>query len=90
MYYSDWLLNHAEIKGKVMSSISVNRLETTTENNRTIGHIIITYIKEVCESMKNIYSRHGIQTHFNGENMLVATKDKDNFEKASHNMQVKV
>ena len=45
------------------------------------GHIVIPYTQGLCESIKKIYSRYGIQTHFKGgstiKNLLVTPKDKD-------------
>ena len=45
------------------------------------GHIVIPYTKGLCESIKKICGRYGIQTHFKGDrtikNLLVSPKDKD-------------
>ena len=45
------------------------------------GHIVIPYTQGLCESIKKIYGRYGIQTHFKGgrtiKNLLVSPKDKD-------------
>ena len=45
------------------------------------GHIAIPYTQGLCESIKKICGRYGIQTHFKGgktiKNLLVSPKDKD-------------
>ena len=45
------------------------------------GHIVIPYTQGLCESIKRICGRYGIQTHFKGgktiKNLLVSPKDKD-------------
>ena len=44
-------------------------------------HIVIPYTQGLCESIKNICGRYGIQTNFKGgrtiKNLLVSPKDKD-------------
>ena len=45
------------------------------------GHIVIPYTQGLCESIKKICGRYGIQTHFKGgrtvKNLLVSPKDID-------------
>ena len=45
------------------------------------GHIVIPYIQGLCESIKKICGRYGIQTHFKGnstiKNLLVSPKEED-------------
>ena len=45
------------------------------------GHIVIPYTQGLCESIKKICGRYGIQTHFKGgrtiKNLLVSPMDKD-------------
>ena len=45
------------------------------------GHIVIPYTQGLCESIKKICGRYGMQTHFKGgstiKNLLVSLKDKD-------------
>ena len=45
------------------------------------GHIVIPYTQGLCESIKKICGRYGIQTHFKCgrtiKNLLVSPKDKD-------------
>ena len=44
------------------------------------GHIVIPYTQGLCESIKKICGRYGIQTHFKAgktiKNLLVSPKDK--------------
>ena len=44
-------------------------------------HIVVTYIRGLSESCKNIYSKHGKQMHFKAdrtlEDLLVNHKDRD-------------
>ena len=55
--------------------------EPTTNEVKTKGHIVIPYTQGLCESIKKICGRYGIQTHFKGtstiKNLLVSPKDKD-------------
>ena len=54
--------------------------QTTTNEVKTKGHIVIPYTQGLCESIK-ICGRYCIQTHFKGSNtirnLLVCPKDKD-------------
>ena len=51
------------------------------EKLKSKGHIVIPYTQGLCESIKKICGRYGIQTHFKGgctiKNLLVSPKDKD-------------
>ena len=44
-------------------------------------HIVIPYVQGLCESIKNICGKHGVDVHFKGgqtlKNILVSPKDKD-------------
>ena len=55
--------------------------QATTNEVKTKGHIVIPYTQGLCESIKMICGRYGIQTHFKGSNtsrnVLVSPKDKD-------------
>ena len=48
---------------------------------KTKGHIVIAYTQGLCESIKKICGRYGIQTHFKGastiKNLLISPKGKD-------------
>ena len=53
----------------------------STNEVKTKGHIVIPYTQGLCEIIKKICGRYGIQTHFKGSNtirgLLVSPKDKD-------------
>ena len=55
--------------------------QAVTRQVKTKGHLVILYTQGLCESIKRICSRYGIQTHFKGgstiRNILVSPKDKD-------------
>ena len=55
--------------------------QPTTNEVKTKGHIVIPYTQGLCESIKKICGRYGIQTHCKGcstiKNLLVSPKDKD-------------
>ena len=52
-----------------------------TKEVKSKGHIVIPYTQGLCERIKKICGRYGIQTHFKGgntiKNLLVSPKDKD-------------
>ena len=52
-----------------------------TNEVKTKGNIVIPYTQGLCESIKKICGRYGIQTCFKGgstiKNLLVSPKDKD-------------
>ena len=54
--------------------------QPTTNEVKTEGHIVIPYTQGLCESIKKICGRYGIQTHFKYsstiKNLLVSPKDK--------------
>ena len=55
--------------------------QPATNEVKNKGHIVIPYTQGLCESIKQICGRYGIQTHFKGgrtiKNLLVSPKDKD-------------
>ena len=55
--------------------------QAATNKVKTKAHIVIPYTQGLCESIKKICGRYGIQTHFKGgstiKNLLVSPKDKD-------------
>ena len=87
--YPKWALD--KVEKRLYSSTSwvidwVNNQGTTaaqpiTNEVKNKGHIVIPYTQGLCESIKRICGRYGIQTHFKGgrttNNLLVSTKDKD-------------
>ena len=58
-----------------------NGSPAATREVKSKGHIVIPYTQGLCESIKKICGRYGIQTHFKGgstiKNLLVFPKDKD-------------
>ena len=87
--YPKWALGRVEKRlikptsevSNVANSQDMTGTQTTTNEVKTKGHIVIPYTQGLCESIKMICSRYGIQTHFKGrstiENLLVSHKDKD-------------
>ena len=87
--YPKWALD--KVKKRLNKSTSetidgVNNQRTTgaqavTNEVKSKGHIVIPYTQGLCESIKKICGRYGIQTHFKGgstiRNLLVSPKDKD-------------
>ena len=55
--------------------------QPATNEVKNKGHIVIPYTQGLCESIKMICGRYGIQTHFKGGRtikiLLVSPKDKD-------------
>ena len=87
--YPKWALDKVEKKcNKSTSEVidGVNNQGTTvaqavTNEVKNKGHIVIPHTQGLCESIKKICGRYGIQTHFKGgstiKNLLVSPKDKD-------------
>ena len=63
----------------MMGALIVPNLPTM--KSKIKGKIVIPYTQGLCESIKKICGRYGIQTHFKGgrtiQNLLVSPKDKD-------------
>ena len=55
--------------------------QPVTNEVKNKGHIVIPYTQGLCESIKKICGRYGIQTHFKGgrtiKSLLESPKDKD-------------
>ena len=70
-----------------MRSNDTTGAKPTTNKLKTKGPIVIPYTQGLCESIKKICSKYGIQTHFKGnstiKNLLVSPKDKDPMENKS-------
>ena len=53
----------------------------TTNKSIKRSHIVIPYVPGICESIKNIGKKHGVEVYFKGsrtlKNILVSPKDKD-------------
>ena len=87
--YPKWALDKVERRlNKPSSETSdgaINQGTTSaqpaTNEVKTKGHIVIPYTQGLCESIKKICGRYGIQTDFKGSNtirnLLVSPKDKD-------------
>ena len=87
--YPEWALDKVEKRlNKSTSEVidQVNNQGTTvaqavTSEVKTKGHTVIPYTQGLCESIKKICGRYGIQTHFKDgstiKNLLVSPKDKD-------------
>ena len=87
--YPKWALDKVEKRLNKPSSEAIdgvsnqgaNSTPAATREVKSKGHIIIPYTQGLCESIKEICGRYGIQTHFKGgctiKNLLVSPKDKD-------------
>ena len=87
--YPKWALDKVERrlnKPSSEASDGANNQGTTgaqpaTKEVKTKGHNVIPYTQGLCESIKKICGRYGIQTHFKGSNtirnLLVSPRDKD-------------
>ena len=87
--YPKWALDKVDKRLNKSSSEAIdgvnnqgtNGTSAATKEVKSKGHIVIPYIQGLCESIKKICGRYGIQTHFKGgntiKNPLVSSKDKD-------------
>ena len=87
--YPKWALDKGEKRlnkpsSEVNDGVSnqgTNNTPPATREVKDNGHIVIPYTQGLCESIKKICGRYGIQTHFKGgctiKNLLVSPKDKD-------------
>ena len=87
--YPKWALDKVEKRPNKSSSETidgVNNQGTTstqavTNEVKTKGHIVIPYTQGLCENIKKICGRCGIQTHFKGgstiKHLMVSPKDKN-------------
>ena len=87
--YPKWALDKVEKRLTKPSSEAIdgvnnqgaNSTPAATREVKSKGHIVIPYTQGLCESIKKICGRYGIQTHFKGgwtiKNLLVSLKDKD-------------
>ena len=87
--YSKWALYKVERRFNRPSSEASDGannqgnpgVQPATNEVKTKGHIVIPYTQGLCESIKKICGRYGIQTHFKGSNtirnLLVSLKDRD-------------
>ena len=84
--YPKWALDKVEKRlnrstREVSDGVSNQAAQPVTNEVKNKSHIVIPYTQGLCESIKTICGRYGIQTHFKGsrtiKNLLVSPKDKD-------------
>ena len=89
--YPKWALDKVEKKldrsSRQVSDGGNKNAQSANHEVQNKGHIVIPYTQGLCESIKKICSRYGIQTHSKGgraiKNLLVSPKDKDPMVKQS-------
>ena len=86
--YPNWALDKVEKRLNRSSSEAIdgvnnqgtNSTPAATKEVKSKGHIVIPYTQGLCESIKRICGRYGIQTHFKGgstiKNLLVSPRTK--------------
>ena len=83
--YPKWALDKVEKRlnrsTRQVTDGGTTGAQPATNEAKNKGHIVIPYTQGLCESIKKICGRYGIQTHFKGgrtiKNLLVSPKDKD-------------
>ena len=83
--YPKWALDKVEGRlnrsSRQVADGGTNNPQAANHEVRNKGHIVIPYTQGLCESIKKICGRYGIQTHFKGgrtmKNLLVSLKNKD-------------
>ena len=83
--YPKWALDKVENRlnrsTRQVNDGGNNSAQPANHGVQSKGHIVIPYTQGLCESIKRICGRYGIQTHFKGgktiKNLLVSPKDKD-------------
>ena len=83
--YPKWALDKVEKRlnrsSRQVNDGGNNNAQSANHEVQNKGHIVIPYTQGLCESIKKICGRYGIQTHFKGgrtiKNLLVSPKDKD-------------
>ena len=83
--YPKWALDKVEKRlnrsTRQVNDGGNNSAQPANHGVQSKGHIVIPYTQGLCESIKRICGRYGIQTHFKGgktiKNLLVSPKDKD-------------
>ena len=83
--YPKWALD--KVEGRLNRSSrqvvdgGTNNAQVANQEVKNTQHIVIPYTQSLCESIRKICGRYGIQTHFKGgktiKNLLVSPKDKD-------------
>ena len=88
--YPMWALNRVKVKTKVTQAQDQCKKNNTnakdTSGNKK-SYMVLSYVKGISESMKNVGKQHDIQTYFRGGNtiksLLMTPKDKDHITKKS-------
>ena len=83
--YPKWALDKVEKRlnrsSRQVNDGGTNNAQSANHEVQNKGHIGIPYTQGLCESIKKICGRYGIQTQFKGgrtiKNLLVSPKDKD-------------
>ena len=83
--YPNWALDKVEKRlnrsSRQVNDRGNNNAQSANQGVPSKGHIVIPYTQGLCESIKKICGRYGIQTHVKGgrtiKNLLVSPKDKD-------------
>ena len=83
--YPKWALHKVEKRfnrpSRQVNDGGNSNAQSANHGVQSKGHIAIPYTQGLCESIKKICDRYGIQTHFKGgrtiKNLLVSPKDKD-------------
>ena len=83
--YPKWALDKVEKRlnrsSRQVNDGDNNNAQSANHEVQNKGNIVIPYTQGLCESIKKICGRYGIQTHFKGgrtiKNLLVSPKDKD-------------
>ena len=87
--YPKWALDKVEKRLNRSTSEAIDgannqgtkAAQPVTNEVKNKGHIVIPYTQGLCESIKKICGRYGIQTHFKGgrtiKTLLVSPKDKE-------------
>ena len=86
--YPTWALDRVEYKNYQQkwsnNKASNNNNNNSSNNNKSKGYLLLPYMQGLCESIKNICGKYGIQTYFKGnrtlKNILVSPKDKDQIQ----------
>ena len=81
--YPKWALDKMEKRlnrsSRQVNDGGTNNSQAANHEVKNKGHIVIPYTQGLCESIKKICGRYGIQTHFKGgrtiKNLLVSPKD---------------
>ena len=81
--YPAWSVNKVKIKTKATANKN-SRGQKNSSNNIQKPHMVIPYYKGISKSIKNTYSKHGVQVYFKGgntiKNLLMAPKDEDTIQ----------